>query len=262
MALDRIVSIVLRAAELVFAAIVAGVTGEYLHRSQGASSWELGRFIYTEVVAAVSIFLALIWLFPFSGSFIHWPVDIFVSILWWVSFGLLVNVSRSIPAQHDLHGGGVQELTPQPPAHRVLVRRRLRLAKRLAARRPVRQVQGRHRLCLPLGAAVARVGPHRHPLGAQARAPRRPRRHRSPPQVVPPRLSKKARCLVVTNEAGHSIRGCSQLPWSCLDDDVSWFFGGGGMTGGHSVCWQGNMRPRLALAIPLMYEMRESNSAS
>jgi hypothetical protein len=95
MALDRIVSIVLRTAELVFAAIVAGVTGDYLHKSD-ASAWDLGRFIYTEVVAGISIFLALIWLFPFSSTFIHWPVDIFVSILWWVSFGLLANVSGMI----------------------------------------------------------------------------------------------------------------------------------------------------------------------
>lgn len=92
MALDRLVSLVLRAAELVFAAIVAGVTGEYLHKSN-ASSWALGRFIYTEVVAGISIFLALIWLFPFSSTFVHWPVDIFISILWWVVFGLLANVS-------------------------------------------------------------------------------------------------------------------------------------------------------------------------
>ncbi|KAI5462474.1 membrane-associating domain-containing protein [Mariannaea sp. PMI_226] len=92
MALDRLVSMALRAAELVFAAIVAGVTGDYLHKSRHASSWDLGRFIYTEVVAAISIFLALIWLIPFSGTFIHWPADIFISILWWVSFGLLVDL--------------------------------------------------------------------------------------------------------------------------------------------------------------------------
>ncbi|KAH6985912.1 membrane-associating domain-containing protein [Ilyonectria robusta] len=91
MALDRLVSMALRAAELVFAAIVAGVTGEYLHRSH-ASSWDLGRFIYTEVVAALSILFALLWLIPFSGTFIHWPMDIFMSILWWVSFGLLVDL--------------------------------------------------------------------------------------------------------------------------------------------------------------------------
>lgn len=91
MALDRIVSMALRAAELVFAAIVAGVTGEYLHKSN-ASSWDLGRFIYTEAVAALSILFALLWLIPFSGTFIHWPVDIFMSILWWISFGLLVDL--------------------------------------------------------------------------------------------------------------------------------------------------------------------------
>ncbi|ODA80274.1 hypothetical protein RJ55_03232 [Drechmeria coniospora] len=81
----------LRATELVFAAIVAGVTGHYLHQSD-ASSWDLSRFIYTEVVAAIAMFLSLIWLFPFSSTFIHWPMDLIVSVLWWISFGLLVNL--------------------------------------------------------------------------------------------------------------------------------------------------------------------------
>ena len=93
MAIDRILSFVLRAAELAFAAIVAGITGQYLHQNNGASSWSLGRWIYTEVVAALSIFFAIIWLFPFSGSFIHWPTDLVLSICWFVAFGLLVNVS-------------------------------------------------------------------------------------------------------------------------------------------------------------------------
>jgi hypothetical protein len=92
MALERIVSMVLRAAQLVFAAIVAGVNGEYLHKANG-SSWELGRQIYTEVVAGIAIFLALLRLFPFASNFFSWPVDIFMSILWWVAFGLLVDVS-------------------------------------------------------------------------------------------------------------------------------------------------------------------------
>ncbi|CAM1501124.1 Fc.00g102860.m01.CDS01 [Cosmosporella sp. VM-42] len=91
MALDRIASMVLRAAELVFAAIVAGVTGHFLHQSH-ADSWANGRLIYTEVVAALSILFAVVWLIPFSGTFIHWPMDIFVSILWWVVFGLLVDL--------------------------------------------------------------------------------------------------------------------------------------------------------------------------
>lgn len=93
MILTDLVGMILRLAELAFAAIVAGINGHYLHRVQGVDSWSVGRFIYTEVVAGISIFLALIWLFPFSGSFVHWPVDIVISICWFAAFGLIVNVS-------------------------------------------------------------------------------------------------------------------------------------------------------------------------
>lgn len=96
MALDRIVQMILRAAQLVFAAIVTGITGAYLHANDNASSWDNGRFIYTIVVSSISMVFALVWLLPFSGSFVHWPMDIFLSILWFVAFGLLVNVSDSL----------------------------------------------------------------------------------------------------------------------------------------------------------------------
>ncbi|KAJ0273578.1 hypothetical protein COL940_003586 [Colletotrichum noveboracense] len=92
MAIDRIVQMIFRAAELAFAAIVTGITGAYLHAHDNASSWDNGRFIYTIVVSSISMVLALVWLLPFSGSFVHWPMDIFISILWFVSFGLLVNL--------------------------------------------------------------------------------------------------------------------------------------------------------------------------
>ncbi|KAI8207796.1 hypothetical protein K4K61_006038 [Colletotrichum sp. SAR11_59] len=83
---------IFRAAELAFAAIVTGITGAYLHAHDNASSWDNGRFIYTIVVSSISMVFALVWLLPFSGSFVHWPMDIFISILWFVSFGLLVNL--------------------------------------------------------------------------------------------------------------------------------------------------------------------------
>lgn len=93
MAFERLANIVLRLAQLVFSAIVAGITGWYLHKSDkaGASSWDMGRFIYTEVVAALSILVSLLWLLPFSSAFVHWPFDIFMSINWFVAFGLLVD---------------------------------------------------------------------------------------------------------------------------------------------------------------------------
>ncbi|KAI0386829.1 marvel domain-containing protein [Hypomontagnella monticulosa] len=91
MILTDIFSMILRLAELAFAAIVAGINGEYLHAVKDTDSWDQGRFIYTEVVAGIAIFLSIIWLFPFAGSFVHWPVDILISICWFVAFGLLVN---------------------------------------------------------------------------------------------------------------------------------------------------------------------------
>ena len=93
MALDRLASLLLRAAELAFGAIVAGVNGEFLDKNSGVDSWTIGRYIYAEVVAGIAIFFSLIWLIPFSSTFLHWPIDIIISLCWWAVFGLLVDVS-------------------------------------------------------------------------------------------------------------------------------------------------------------------------
>lgn len=91
MILTDLASVILRLAELAFAAIVAGLNGDYLGSVYNADSWPLGRHIYTEVVAGISILLAIIWLFPFSGSFVHWPADFAISAAWFAAFGLLVD---------------------------------------------------------------------------------------------------------------------------------------------------------------------------
>ncbi|KAH8671303.1 marvel domain-containing protein [Xylariales sp. PMI_506] len=95
MIMTDLFSMILRLAELAFAAIVAGVNGAYLHAVSNSDSWSQARFIYAEVVAGISIFLSLIWLFPFSGNFVHWPVDVIISICWFVAFGLIVNLLGS-----------------------------------------------------------------------------------------------------------------------------------------------------------------------
>ena len=92
--MERLISFFLRSVEVTFAVIVAGVTGDYLHRSAGSSSWDLSRFIYTETLAGLSIFCALIWLLPFSSTFMHWPLDLVLGLGWWASFGLIVNVGE------------------------------------------------------------------------------------------------------------------------------------------------------------------------
>ncbi|MCJ1277386.1 hypothetical protein MMC21_005198 [Puttea exsequens] len=87
----RLLSIPLRIGELAFAATVAGLIGHYLRAFDKANSWPQARFIYTEVVAGIAMILALVWLIPFRASIVHHGVDIFMFILWIVSFALLVN---------------------------------------------------------------------------------------------------------------------------------------------------------------------------
>ena len=79
MVLSRVVNIILRTAEIAFAAIVAGITGWILAKSSSHTPG-FGRFVYTEVIAALTILVALLWLIPFSWSFEHWPFDFFMSV--------------------------------------------------------------------------------------------------------------------------------------------------------------------------------------
>lgn len=206
MALDRLVSLILRSAELVFAAIVAGVTGDYLHKSH-ASAWDQGRFIYTVVVAGISIFLALIWLFPFSSTFTHWPVDIFISILWWVAFGLLANVSMLC---RRFMGGWLT-----CAAAGIFLRCLVQLGQRLAPGRPVRQIQSQPCLFVPFCHPLARVCPYWHLLDAKAGTPRARRDGSSPtPLVSPqPRLEDPTPLMLDTRERPFGLRAsaCQQF---------------------------------------------------
>ena len=99
--MSRLVSVLLRTGELAFAAVVAGIVGEYLHAYDKQHLWPQGRFIYTEVIAGISMLLALFWLFPFTASVINWPGDLILFLLWIVAFGLLVNVSP-LPDLHEI----------------------------------------------------------------------------------------------------------------------------------------------------------------
>ena len=89
--LPRLVSPALRAAELICACVVAGIIGSYLDHYNAANAWPEKRFIYIEVISGLSILLSLIWLFPFAGGFLHWPMDLVLSAAWFAAFGLLVN---------------------------------------------------------------------------------------------------------------------------------------------------------------------------
>ncbi|KAH8820858.1 integral membrane protein-like protein [Xylogone sp. PMI_703] len=91
MLFEDLLSFCLRVGELAFSTIVAGLTGDYLHRTRHASSYANRYFIYTEVVAAIGILTSLLFLLPFATTFIHWPIDFINFILFMVAFGLLTD---------------------------------------------------------------------------------------------------------------------------------------------------------------------------
>ncbi|EYE98371.1 MARVEL domain-containing protein [Aspergillus ruber CBS 135680] len=99
--ISRIVSVVLRVAEIFFGAIVAGIIGHYLDKLDNIDPWPQARWIYTEVVAGVSILLALLWLIPCSFGFFLFPIDIILSLAWFAAFGILVD------AIHKLNCGSI-----------------------------------------------------------------------------------------------------------------------------------------------------------
>ncbi|KAJ5191279.1 uncharacterized protein N7498_010264 [Penicillium cinerascens] len=95
--ISRLFSIPLRIAEIAFAAVVAGIIGHYLASFNQIDPWPQARWIYTEVIAGVSILFALIWLIPFSSGFFSWPLDILLSFAWFAAFGILVNAIDQLP---------------------------------------------------------------------------------------------------------------------------------------------------------------------
>jgi uncharacterized membrane protein YphA (DoxX/SURF4 family) len=92
MIISRTISLLFRASELAFSVIVAGITGWYLHATDQYSAWSRGRYIYTVVVAGLSILVSLVLLIPFTASLMHWPLDLLLFVLWMVAFGLLEDV--------------------------------------------------------------------------------------------------------------------------------------------------------------------------
>jgi len=110
MILEDLLSLLLRIGELAFTAVVAGLTGEYLHNTRGTSAWNKKRFIYTEVIAAIGILFSLLFLLPFMASFVHWPMDFLLFAGLMIAFGLLANYigpnCGSIWNWHGITAGG------------------------------------------------------------------------------------------------------------------------------------------------------------
>jgi len=92
----RFLSFLFRVGEVAFAAVAAGIVGHYLHLWGDCDGCPKGRYIYTEVIAVLSLFFGIILLIPFTSSIIAWHLDIILSLAWFTAFGLLVDALGSL----------------------------------------------------------------------------------------------------------------------------------------------------------------------
>lgn len=91
MVISRVIALVLRIVQLISALIVVGIIGHYLRIQDDNGWWPGSRFIYTEVIAALSLLASLLLLIPFTYALTLFPLDFTMFILWIVSFGLLAD---------------------------------------------------------------------------------------------------------------------------------------------------------------------------
>lgn len=101
-----ILALVFRIGQFAFSTIVVGLTSSHLHSARTEPSWSKKRFIYTDVVAALGLFVSLFFMLPFTWNFIHWPIDFLMFVMYMIAFGLLVDVSyvspHSIPSSFHI----------------------------------------------------------------------------------------------------------------------------------------------------------------
>lgn len=87
-------SVFLRFVELVSAAVVAGLIGEYLHNIDNAHAHANSRIVYAITMAGISLVASIVLFPPLNYTFFFFPLDYALFVCWMVVFGLLANVSN------------------------------------------------------------------------------------------------------------------------------------------------------------------------
>ncbi|KAH4187202.1 hypothetical protein HBI73_106430 [Parastagonospora nodorum] len=91
MIVSRLVSLVLRIAQFVFAAIVLGLTAYFLYQRSRHNDGPFGRVVFAVIWSSLSIIGAIIWAVPTSSSMTGYVSDLVFTAGWAAVFGLLVH---------------------------------------------------------------------------------------------------------------------------------------------------------------------------
>ncbi|KAF9766409.1 hypothetical protein IL306_001195 [Fusarium sp. DS 682] len=93
-AVSKIMTVVLRIAQLICAVIIVGIASDYIAAHQSRGLGHLSRFIFTVAVAVVSAFFAFIWLIPFSSNYMNCHIDAIMAIFSGAMAGWLIYSSE------------------------------------------------------------------------------------------------------------------------------------------------------------------------
>jgi hypothetical protein len=96
-AVSKVLAVTLRLGELVCGVIVLGLLGRFLAIVGQANTYADSRIVYTVVIACIAIALSIIFLPPFTYSFMAFPVDFIMFTLFLVAFCLLEAVRKTTP---------------------------------------------------------------------------------------------------------------------------------------------------------------------
>ncbi|KAF2031688.1 hypothetical protein EK21DRAFT_62653 [Setomelanomma holmii] len=91
MIISRLISLILRIAQFVFAAIVLGLTAYFLYQRNRYGVGPFGRLVFSVIWSSLSIIFAIIWAIPTSSSMTGYVSDLIFTGGWAAVFGLLVS---------------------------------------------------------------------------------------------------------------------------------------------------------------------------
>jgi len=91
MMISRLISLILRIAQLVFATVVLGLTAYFLHQHTKHDVGPFARLVYSVIWASLSVIFAIIWAIPTTSSMTGYVSDLIFTAGWAAVFGLLVR---------------------------------------------------------------------------------------------------------------------------------------------------------------------------
>ena len=96
MIIFRLISMALRFAQFVCAAVVLAVSSYLLYHQQHKDhSGSYGRLIYSVMIAGISVVASLLWLFPTTSHIVNFVGDLIFCGAWVAAFGLLQDYYRN-----------------------------------------------------------------------------------------------------------------------------------------------------------------------